>query len=82
MTKTKAPVGEAELVQLAQLNTDLMDIGFVDEPIQCDPAECKEVKAKYAFKSRKTWDEANMYKYQLDIGASSLLPIYVSAQRC
>lgn len=74
VTNEFAAVGQPRTMELAELNHELMDIGFVDEPIQCDPDECAEIKSKYAFKGRKSWKESNTYKYQLDIGRSPFGP--------
>jgi hypothetical protein len=53
---------------LSMLNPDLVDVAFVDDPIQCSPDECARVRANYRFGKRVTWKEGNEYKYLLDIG--------------
>jgi hypothetical protein len=64
------PVGAPHNQPLIQLNRDLMDVAFVDEPIQCEPEECVKVKGEYKFGTRLNWAQANQYKYLLDIGES------------
>lgn len=51
-------VGNAEIVPVEGLNELFFDIGFASEPIQCTPSVCKELKEKYDFKSRQTFDVA------------------------
>lgn len=53
------PVGVPRDTALSQLNADLVDVGFVDEPIQCDPEVCAEVKQNYKFVERKDWSQCN-----------------------
>lgn len=65
-------------MQLSELNNELVDVGFVDEPIQCDPEVCADVRKNYKFAGRKTWDEGNQYKYLLDIGE---LIVYFEEER-
>jgi hypothetical protein len=38
-----------------------MDVGFVDEAIQCDKEVCEVVQRDYAYKERKAWNEGNLY---------------------
>lgn len=61
-------VGLAHETPMDELNEDMMDIAFVDEPIQCEPETCAKVKNGYKFADRMTWDETNQFKYLLDIG--------------
>ncbi|WVF70460.1 hypothetical protein IAT40_005250 [Kwoniella sp. CBS 6097] len=63
----ETPVGHPIDLSLSQLNTELMDVGFVDEAIQCDREVCREVQNKYRFAGRKDWNQGNQYKYLLDI---------------
>ncbi|KAL7419480.1 hypothetical protein Q5752_006318 [Cryptotrichosporon argae] len=60
-------IGGPEQNPWADLNAALVDVGFVDEPIQCDSEVCDVVRKAYAFKERKTWAEGNNYKYLLDL---------------
>ncbi|GFZ43509.1 hypothetical protein JCM24511_01229 [Saitozyma sp. JCM 24511] len=67
VTPDNAPVGAPRQTLIDRLNTDLMDVAFVDEPIQCDPEICEIVKETYAYKGRKDWKAGNQYKYLLDL---------------
>jgi hypothetical protein len=69
-TQLGRAVGLTREVPMDELNEDMMDIAFVDEPIQCEPETCAKVKHGYKFGDRMTWDESNQYKYVLDIGTS------------
>ncbi|OCF42296.1 hypothetical protein I317_03916 [Kwoniella heveanensis CBS 569] len=63
----ETPVGHPIDLSLSQLNSELMDVGFVDEAIQCDEEICKKVEEGYKFAGRKDWNQGNQYKYLLDI---------------
>ena len=63
------PVGKPRDTALSQLNADLVDVGFVDEPIQCDPEVCLEVKKNYKFVERKNFSQCNQ-RVQLRFGES------------
>ena len=54
-------VGSPRDTALSQLNADLVDVAFVDEPIQCDPKVCAEIEKDYKFGARKDWTEGNQY---------------------
>ena len=64
----QTPVGEPELHPFSSLNSELTDVAFVDEPIQCDAKTCASLKENYHFAGRRNWTEANQYKYHLDLG--------------
>jgi len=66
-TALSSPVGEARNNPYSLLNANLMDIGFTDSPIQCDPETCTEIAEKYKFTERKDWSQGNQYKYFLDL---------------
>lgn len=70
LTPLHKPVGTPHNVPLAELNSELMDVAFVNEPIQCDPTECARIKKEYKYGERKDWQSSNDYKYVLDIGMS------------
>lgn len=53
------PVGAAQPKEYAQLNRELMDVAFVDEPIQCEGGVCDKLKQQYHFADRKDWTAAN-----------------------
>jgi hypothetical protein len=59
VTPDNAPVGPPRKTLIDRLNTELMDVAFVDEPIQCDPEICEIVKETYAYKGRKDWNAGN-----------------------
>jgi hypothetical protein len=59
VTPDNAPVGPPRKTLIDRLNADLMDVAFVDEPIQCDPEICEIVKETYAYKGRKDWNAGN-----------------------
>ncbi|ORY32301.1 glycosyl transferase family 90-domain-containing protein [Naematelia encephala] len=52
---------------LAELNGELMDVGFSGQAMQCDPEVCAKVNKEYNFGSWKDWNASNKYKYLLDI---------------
>jgi hypothetical protein len=70
-TQAGRAVGLTREIPLDELNEDMMDIAFVEEPIQCEPETCAKLKNGYKFGERMTWDDSNAYKYVLDIGMSS-----------
>lgn len=55
----KSPIGQPKDTPLARLNTDLVDVAFVDRAIQCDPEVCKQVEEGYHFAERKDWTAGN-----------------------
>jgi hypothetical protein len=42
-----------------RLNKKLVDVGFVNEAIQCDEEICKEIDEGYKFAERKDWSQGN-----------------------
>lgn len=54
----------------ASLTSKFYDVAFTGEPVQCDTADgtCAAVKRAYHFGDTKTREEANAYKYLLDVG--------------
>lgn len=42
-----------------ELNDQLMDVAFVDDPIQCDPKVCAVLARDYVFAERKDWSQGN-----------------------
>jgi len=65
------PIGLAQAKSLGELNEDLVDVAFVDEPIQCDKEICDDMKKIYHFGERVNWAHGNQYKYLLDLGQCS-----------
>jgi hypothetical protein len=61
------PVGTPQAQEYAALNAKLMDVAFVDDPIQCEGAVCDTLRTDYHFAGRKDWTAANDYKYLLDV---------------
>lgn len=59
VTAADAPVGNAVAKEYAELNRDLMDVAFVDDPIQCEGDVCDTLRQQYHFGERKDWTEAN-----------------------
>lgn len=49
---------------LSQLNSDLVDVAFVDEAIQCDPPVCKEIGRDYKFGGRRIWSLISFGEYR------------------
>ncbi|CAG7853995.1 Beta-1,2-xylosyltransferase 1 Short=Cxt1p [Serendipita indica DSM 11827] len=63
-----SPVGMPLVSSSAELNGRLMDIAFTSNASQCELQICKEIEKDYRFRQeRLTWDEANKYKYLLDV---------------
>ncbi|WOO78997.1 Beta-1,2-xylosyltransferase 1 [Vanrija pseudolonga] len=68
LTSRGEAVGHPVQKDLSKLNDQLMDVAFVDTPIQCEPkALCDQISKEYKFGDRMTWVAANEFKYQLDI---------------
>lgn len=61
------PVGEPLTVEVVALNEGLMDIGFSGQPGQCSPEVCEIIDREYEFREAQSWEEANDYKYLLDV---------------
>ncbi len=66
--KRLKPVGQPDHFRVSELNEVLMDVAFVDEPIQCDQKVCQEMQEVFTFGDRKDWAQGNQYKYLLDLG--------------
>jgi hypothetical protein len=66
-TNSTSFVGTPTAIKSEDLNEDLMDISF-SGTTQCDPDICSAIQKEYKFNStRQSWDEANKYKYILDV---------------
>jgi hypothetical protein len=50
-----------------ELNTDFLDVSFTSKPIQCAPEICELLGLTYDFKPKMSQEEANQYKYMLDV---------------
>ena len=74
IVKAQSSVGHANDIEVSRLNGELVDVAFVDEPIQCDKEVCEDMRKMYHFGGRKDWSEGNQYKYLLDIGMSPSPP--------
>ena len=77
MVDTATPIGLAQVKSLGELNEELVDVAFVDEPIQCDQEVCDDMKKIYHFDERVDWAHGNQYKYLLDIGEYSDVAVYL-----
>lgn len=53
-----APVGNPVTRSYRDLNGRLMNVAFVDDPIQCEEPTCTELK-EYRFASRLDWAQGN-----------------------
>ncbi|KAG8885901.1 Glycosyltransferase Family 90 domain containing protein [Tulasnella sp. 331] len=60
-------VGPALNVSRADLNDVLMDVGFAGKAIQCPPEMCKLVEEQYVYKEKTSIQDANEWKYILDV---------------
>ncbi|BEJ14671.1 hypothetical protein CspHIS471_0404380 [Cutaneotrichosporon sp. HIS471] len=67
VSKPGNPVGAPQMEEYADLNAKLMDVAFVDDPIQCEGEVCDTLREQYRFAERKDWTTANDYKYLLDV---------------
>ncbi|KAA1138934.1 hypothetical protein PGTUg99_030169 [Puccinia graminis f. sp. tritici] len=54
-------------VDLAKVNSEWFDIEFVGKPIQCEPPACQELKDMINFQEWVGQEQANLYKYALDV---------------
>lgn len=61
-----------ERVRTASLNAALVDVAFTGRPVQCDRVTCAILEKEYEFRKKQTPEEANRYKYFLDV---RLLPL-------
>lgn len=60
LTSRGEAVGHPVQKDLSKLNSQLMDVAFVDNPIQCEPkALCDQLSKEYKFGNRMTWVAAN-----------------------
>lgn len=50
-----------------ELLNEMMDVGFSGEAIQCEPEICEEVEDTLTYKSMITFEEANEWKYVIDV---------------
>ncbi|KZS91031.1 hypothetical protein SISNIDRAFT_517630 [Sistotremastrum niveocremeum HHB9708] len=56
-----------ERVRTASLNAALVDVAFTGRPVQCDRVTCAILEKEYEFRKKQTPEEANRYKYFLDV---------------
>jgi hypothetical protein len=66
-TPRNVPVGQPKKQRGWMLNRRLLDLGFTNEPIQCQPKICEQLRTKFDFGDYVTQDEANQHKYLLDV---------------
>ncbi|KAG8991395.1 Glycosyltransferase Family 90 domain containing protein [Tulasnella sp. 427] len=60
-------VSMPEAVSIGLLNEELMDVGFSGEAIQCERKICEEVENTLTYKGTTTFEEANNWKYVMDV---------------
>lgn len=56
-----------EGVKTAGLNAALIDVAFTGRAVQCDQKTCAVIEREYDFRKKQTPEEANRYKYFLDV---------------
>ena len=63
------PVGEPEIVPLAQVNPAWMDVAFTEWPIACDEDDgtCAEMAHKWSFREVQEREEEGQYKFIIDV---------------
>jgi len=59
LTKLREPVGKPQRQSWADLNSRLMNVAFVDDPIQCDEELCETLMENYYFAERVDWAQGN-----------------------
>ncbi|SJL16213.1 uncharacterized protein ARMOST_19732 [Armillaria ostoyae] len=64
-------VGKGESVQKARYGPAMLDMAFSDDPGQCDPDVCEELKKKYEFTRRQSQKEQARYKYIFDVDGNA-----------
>lgn len=52
-------IGAPAKQQWFDLNTRMMDVAFVDDPIQCEESTCERIRNEYKFAERKDWVASN-----------------------
>lgn len=72
-------VGEAENWDRAVLNPAIMDVAFAGDTIQCEGLSCGEISNDYEWRERMDTDEANQYKYVIDVSLSHFIRQICSA---
>ncbi|KAK0482416.1 glycosyltransferase family 90 protein [Armillaria novae-zelandiae] len=65
------PVGKGESVQKARYGPAMLDIAFSDDPVQCEPNVCEELKKMYEFTRRRSQMEQARYKYIFDVDGNA-----------
>ena len=63
------PVGESEIVPLAQVNPAWMDVAFTERPIACDEDDgtCTKMAHKWSFQETQEREEEGRYKFIIDV---------------
>lgn len=65
------PVGQPKKLPGWKLNRRLLDVSFTNAPIQCNPEICDRLRSTFTFGDRVSQDEANQYKFLLDIDGNA-----------
>ncbi len=60
-------MGKSELVRKARYGPAMLDMAFSDDPVQCDPDVCEELKKMYEFMRRRSQKEQARYRYIFDV---------------
>lgn len=68
LTGPGEPVGKPVDRSYSGLNKNLLDVAFVETPIQCAPKDCATLQEDYRWEERMNWADANEY-----VGAVSVL---------
>lgn len=59
LTSPGEPVGQPIDRSYSGLNRELLDVAFVEKPIQCAEKDCEILQNEYRWEERMTWPEAN-----------------------
>ncbi|SJL16212.1 uncharacterized protein ARMOST_19731 [Armillaria ostoyae] len=64
-------VGKGESVRKARYGPAMLDMAFSDDPGQCDPDVCEELKKKYEFTRWRSQKDQSRYKYIFDVDGNA-----------
>ena len=63
----KDPVGKGVPYHLADVNRAMMNVSFVDHPIQCDEPTCQTLAKMFAFGNFMDEAQSSEFKYVIDV---------------
>ncbi|PLW25369.1 hypothetical protein PCANC_26018, partial [Puccinia coronata f. sp. avenae] len=66
-TQTQKQLLDGTQLDLSKINLAWFDVEFVGKPIQCEPSVCEELERLIHFQERVGHEQANLYKYALDV---------------